>query len=180
MEASKNGFWCCMPLGWVPCGMCQKSPNRSWNSICTDRQGYACTRIHGFIYGREAIIETDHKPLSAIVNKPLRLCRSSTNAVLATELRFAKVENTIIFFKLSSGWCKPDFCVKVKPFFPLRYELIVDDGIILKGLIVVVRDPYARRMSSNYARDILEQMLQWKELGMLCIGPLWHRTLTLR
>ena len=111
----------------------------------------------------EAIIETDHKPLSAIVNKPLRLCRSSTNAVLATELRFAK---------LSSGWCKPDFCVKVKPFVPLRYELIVDDGIILKGLIVVVRDPYARRMSSNYARDILEQMLQCKELGMLCIGPL--------
>ena len=48
----------------------------------------------------------------------------------------------------------------------------MDDGIILKGLIVVVRDPYARRMSSNYARDILEQMLQWKELGMLCIGPL--------
>ena len=73
------------------------------------------------------------------------------------------MENTIIFFKLSSGWCKPDFCVKVKPFFPLRYELIEDDGIILKGLIVVVR---------NYARDILEQMLQWKELGMLCIGPL--------
>ena len=107
-------------------------------------------------------------------------CRSSTNAVLATELRFAKVEDTIIFFKLSSGWCKPDFCVKVNPFFPLRYELIVDDGIILKGLIVVVRDPYARRMSSNYARDILEQMLQWKELGMLCIGPLSHRTLTLR
>ena len=27
MEASKNGFWCCMPLGWVPCDICQKSPN---------------------------------------------------------------------------------------------------------------------------------------------------------
>ena len=48
----------------------------------------------------------------------------------------------------------------------------MDDGIILKVLIAVVRDPYARRMSSNYARDTLEQMLRWKELGMLCIGPL--------
>ena len=83
MEASKNGFWCCMPLGWVPCDICQKSPNRSWNSICTDREGYLCKRIHGF---------------------------------------------------------------------------------------AIFRDPYARSMSSNYARDILEQMLRWKELGMLFIA----------
>ena len=43
----------------------------------------------------------------------------------------------------------------------------MDDGIILKGLIAVVRDPYASSMSSSYTRDMLEQMLQWKELGML-------------
>ena len=49
----------------------------------------------------------------------------------------------------------------------MRYELIVDDGIILKGLIAVVRDPYASSMSSSYTTDILEQMLQWKELRML-------------
>lgn len=48
----------------------------------------------------------------------------------------------------------------------------MDDGIILEGLLVMVRDPYARSMSSNYTRDTLEQMLQWKELGMLCIGSL--------
>ena len=36
----------------------------------------------------------------------------------------------------------------------------MDDGIILKGLIAVVRDPYASSMSSNYTRDVLEQMLQ--------------------
>ena len=49
----------------------------------------------------------------------------------------------------------------------MRYELIVEDGIILKGLIAMVRDPYASSMSSSYTRDILEQMLQWKDLGML-------------
>ena len=43
----------------------------------------------------------------------------------------------------------------------------MDDGIILKGLIAVVRDPYASSMSSSYTTDILEQMLQWKELRML-------------
>ena len=94
-------------------------------------------------------------------------CPSSMNPVPATELRFAKAENTITFFKLSSGWCKTDFCVEVKSFFPLRYKLIVDDGIILKGLIVEVRHPYARSMSSSYTRDILEQILQWKVLLML-------------
>ena len=94
-------------------------------------------------------------------------CPSSTNAVPATEFRFAKAENTVTFFKLSSGWCKTDFCVEVKSFFPLRYEQIMDDGIILKGLIVLVRDPYARSTSSSYTRDMLEQILQWKQLLML-------------
>ena len=28
-------------------------------------------KFHDFIYGREAIIETDHKTITAIVNKPL-------------------------------------------------------------------------------------------------------------
>ena len=30
-------------------------------------------KFHDFIYGREAIIETDHKPIMAIVNKPLHI-----------------------------------------------------------------------------------------------------------
>ena len=32
---------------------------------------FASKKFHDFIYGREAIIEPDHKPLTAIVNKPL-------------------------------------------------------------------------------------------------------------
>ena len=31
---------------------------------------FACRKFHDFIYGREAITETDHKRLTAIVNKP--------------------------------------------------------------------------------------------------------------
>ena len=30
---------------------------------------FTCKKFHDLIYGREAIIETDHKPITAIVNK---------------------------------------------------------------------------------------------------------------
>ena len=32
---------------------------------------FTCQKFHDFTYGREAIIETDHKPITAIANKPL-------------------------------------------------------------------------------------------------------------
>ena len=32
---------------------------------------FACRKFHDFIYGRQASIETNHKPLTANVNKPL-------------------------------------------------------------------------------------------------------------
>ena len=33
---------------------------------------FTCRKFHDFIYGWQATIETDHKPLTAVVNKPLR------------------------------------------------------------------------------------------------------------
>ena len=34
---------------------------------------FACRKFHDFIYGRQATIETDHKPITAVVNRPLHL-----------------------------------------------------------------------------------------------------------
>ncbi|XP_036341596.1 uncharacterized protein K02A2.6-like [Rhagoletis pomonella] len=32
---------------------------------------YGCTRFHQYVYGRHVLVETDHKPLVTLVNKPL-------------------------------------------------------------------------------------------------------------
>jgi hypothetical protein len=33
---------------------------------------YGCEHFHQYIYGRTVVVETDHKPLEAIVTKPLK------------------------------------------------------------------------------------------------------------
>jgi len=70
--------WCYVSTGWLPCGSCSTSPNGGGNSICANQEGAAlchiCARkFHDFMYGRQATIETDHKLLTAIVEKPPHL-----------------------------------------------------------------------------------------------------------
>ena len=48
----------------------------------------ACRKFHDFIYGLEAIIETDHKPLTAIVNKPLHTAPARLQRVLLQLQRY--------------------------------------------------------------------------------------------
>ena len=49
---------------------------------------FACRKFHDFIYGREAIIETDHKPLTAIVNKPLHAATAHLQHMLLQLQRY--------------------------------------------------------------------------------------------
>ena len=52
---------------------------------------FTCKKFHDFIYGREAIIDTDHKPITAIVNKAslfILHCSSAKYAVTASEVQF--------------------------------------------------------------------------------------------
>ena len=56
--------------------------------MCTSRAGvlsvtFACRKFHDFIYGRLATIKTDHKPLTAIVNKPLHAAPARLHRMLA-------------------------------------------------------------------------------------------------
>ena len=157
---------------------------------------FACRKFHDFIYGRQATIETDHKPLTAIVNKPLHSAPARLQHMLLQlqkyDLKFVYKKGTELYVAdtlsrsyiddksdldvdepvdilslmsisparmaelqkhtladpvmqkvthfISNGWPAKSKSVppEAQPYFPIRDELIVDDGVILKGLRVVV------------------------------------------
>ena len=49
---------------------------------------FTCQKFHDVIYGREAIIETDHKPITAIVNKPLHTAPARLQRMLLQLQRY--------------------------------------------------------------------------------------------
>ena len=49
---------------------------------------FACTKFHDYIYGRTAIIETDHKPLITIVKKPLHAAPARLQRMLLQLQRY--------------------------------------------------------------------------------------------
>ena len=57
---------------------------------------FGCKRFHQYIYGKHVIIETDHKPLESIYNKPLSQAPSRLQRMLLQlqeydiELRYKK------------------------------------------------------------------------------------------
>ena len=60
---------------------------------------FACRKFHDFIYGREAIIETDHKPITAIVNKPLHTAPARLQRML---LQLQRYNLKFIYLKFTS------------------------------------------------------------------------------
>ena len=49
---------------------------------------FACTKFHDFIYGYNAVIETDHKPLITIVKKPLHAAPARLQRMLLQLQRY--------------------------------------------------------------------------------------------
>ena len=49
---------------------------------------FTCKKFHDFIYGREAIIETDHKPITGILNKPLHTAPAHLQCMLLQLQRY--------------------------------------------------------------------------------------------
>ena len=173
---------------------------------------FACRKFHDFIYGRQATIETDHKPLTAIVNKPLHSAPARLQRMLLQlqkyDLKFVYKKGTELYVAdtlsrsyiddksdldvdeqvdilslmsisparmaelqkhtladpvmqkvahfISNGWPAKSKSVppEAQPYFPIRDELIVDDGVILKGLRVVVpqtlRKEYLRQLHKGH------------------------------
>ena len=187
---------------------------------------FTSKKFHDFIYGRETIIETDHKPITAIVNKPLQTAPARLQRTLlqlqrynlkfiyrrGTELHVADalsrdyiteepdVENDdqldVLSFSsisplrtladpimqkvahfIANGWPSklksviPD----VKVYFRIRDELIVDNGVILKGLRVVVPNSlpkeYIQRLHKGHpgtdaTKRRAKDMLYWPSVKL--------------
>lgn len=75
-DASKSGVGCCLLQGGSPISFASKSLTeteirysqieKEMLAIC-----YACEKFHNWVYGRDFLVQTDHKPLLGIVNKPV-------------------------------------------------------------------------------------------------------------
>jgi len=173
---------------------------------------FACRKFHDFIYGRQASIETNHKPLTANVNKPLHsaparlqhmllqlkkydlkfvykkgielcvadmlscsyidqksdpdvdeqveiLSLTSISPARMTELQKHPLADPVmqkVTHFISNGWPAKSKSVppEAQPYFPIRDELIIDHGVILKGLRVVVpqtlREEYFRQLHKGH------------------------------
>ena len=75
-DASKDGIGAAMiqenhPIAFASRALTSAEQNYAQIEKETLAATYACERFHQFVYGREFTIESDHKPLEAIVNKPL-------------------------------------------------------------------------------------------------------------
>jgi hypothetical protein len=55
---------------------------------------YACRKFHDYIYGKDIIIETDHKPLVTIVKKPLQNAPARLQSML---LKLQKYNFTLVY-----------------------------------------------------------------------------------
>ena len=67
-----NGWrfgWCGGLYGWCNSGWWWDNAwqaKKMWNTFV-----FACSKFHQYIYGRNVIVETDHRPLEAVSTKPL-------------------------------------------------------------------------------------------------------------
>lgn len=77
VDASKNGLGACLMQDSLPVSYASRSLTKTEQSYAQiEKELYACVfaceRFYTYIYGRSDVtIETDHKPLVSIINKPL-------------------------------------------------------------------------------------------------------------
>lgn len=77
VDASSRGLGACLLQGGKPIAYAARTltPNETrWAQIEKELLAivFGCSRFHQYIYGHDrVIVETDHKPLEAIVKKPL-------------------------------------------------------------------------------------------------------------
>lgn len=79
VDASQKGLGAVLMQGKGPVAFASKLLSRTQQNYAQIEKEllavvYGCERFHQYVYGRKVVVETDHKPLEAIFNKPLDKC----------------------------------------------------------------------------------------------------------
>jgi hypothetical protein len=116
---------------------------------------FGLARFHQYIYGKHVIVESDHKPLEAIIKKPLAntpprlqrmLLRLQTydfsvsnkpgKLLVVPEIETEKDDKlSIVRQFIREGWPenKYDIPNKIYEYWNCKYELTESKGVVLKG-----------------------------------------------
>ncbi|XP_053406305.1 uncharacterized protein LOC128559147 [Mercenaria mercenaria] len=114
---------------------------------------FAFKKFHHFTYGRRVFVESDHKPLE-IINYEKEIegtCLSDYSAVSSerqTRIKQATLEDQTLLKLIEcikNGWNKAPR--EVKPYYSVRDELSVDNGIIFRGDRCII--PKKRKQSKE-------------------------------
>ena len=91
VDASQKGLGATLMQEGRPIAFASKSLNPSeqnYTKIEKEMYGilFGCKHFHQYLYGREVKVETDHKPLVAIIRKPLSPSQAQTHANVLTKV----------------------------------------------------------------------------------------------
>lgn len=92
-DASKWGLGCCLMQEGMPVYFASRSLNETevrYSQIEKEFLAvvFACTKFHYYIYGRQVLVKTDHKPLVAIMEK--EICSIPSPRLQRMKLRLSK------------------------------------------------------------------------------------------
>ena len=86
VDVSQNGICAVLSQGYMPVAYASKS-------LTSTQQGYAeiekealaiafaCSKFNQYIYGKTVLVESDHKPLETIYQKPINECPSRVQRI---------------------------------------------------------------------------------------------------
>lgn len=127
-------------------------------------------KFHTYTYGRKLDVESDHKPLEVIIRKPLhkapkRLQRMLMRAQLTTqdirittntlqEIREHTQKDAVLqelIKVIQTGWPerKAEVTHQISPYFGVRDELSIYEGIVVRGERVVIPMSLRREMMNR-------------------------------
>ena len=112
---------------------------------------FSVEKFHQYTFGRPVKVQSDHKPLEAILQKPLSSAPKRLQGMMLRlqgydiSVTYKKGKEMLLADTLSRGWPdeKSSLPMEVTPYHSFRDELSVQDGLIIKQDRVVI--PFSMR-----------------------------------